>query len=58
MSQNILDQIPRTILWSVTRHLEVLSDFNAEVLRARGLEQMVGSPGRYEWEYVRRESTI
>jgi hypothetical protein len=51
MRHDILNQMPHTILQSVTHHLEVLSDFNAEVLRARGLEQMVGSPGRYEWEY-------
>ena len=58
MSHDILSRIPPTILQSVRRHLEVIDDFNAEVLRARGLERMVGSPGRYEWECVRRESTV
>ncbi len=51
MSQNILDQIPPTILQSIRRHLEVIHGFNTEVRRARDLERMVGSPGRYEWEF-------
>jgi hypothetical protein len=35
----------------VQDHLARLRAFNAGIARMRALEQRVGSPGRYEWEF-------
>ena len=51
MRHDILDQMPSTLLQSVRRHLEVIHDCNADVLRARALERQCGSPGRSEWAW-------
>jgi len=50
MNATILDQIPPTILHSVTRHLQGIDDFNEQVRCMRRLEQRVGHQGRYEWD--------
>jgi hypothetical protein len=47
----ILHEVPRRLLEQAKRHLASLHAFNVGIARWRALEQRVGSPGRYEYEY-------
>jgi hypothetical protein len=47
----ILTAVPAAILRQVHAHLARLHAFNAGIARMRTLEQRVGSPGRYEYEF-------
>ena len=47
----ILHEVPRRLLDQVTRHLAGLQAFNAGIARWRAMEQRVGAPGRYEYEF-------
>jgi hypothetical protein len=51
MDNTILTAVPALILQRVRQHLAGLRAFNAGIARMRALEQRVGSPGRYEYEY-------
>lgn len=51
MSDTILTEVPTHLLQRVQAHLAGLREFNAGIARMRALEQRVGSPGRYEWEF-------
>ena len=51
MENTILTAVPARILQRVRQHLAGLRAFNAGIARMRALEQRVGSPGRYEYEY-------
>jgi hypothetical protein len=51
MSEDILTAVPSLLLQRVMDHLARLRAFNAGIARMRALEQRVGSPGRYEWEF-------
>lgn len=46
-----LPEVPRHLRTQVRRHLACLQAFNAGIVRMRALEQRVGSPGRYEYEF-------
>jgi glycine/D-amino acid oxidase-like deaminating enzyme len=47
----ILHEVPRRLLEQARRHLARLQAFNASIARWRAMEQRVGAPGRYEYEY-------
>ena len=51
MAEDILTAVPSLLLQRVKDHLARLRAFNAGIARMRALEQRVGSPGRYEWEF-------
>ena len=51
MAEDILTAVPPLLLQRVKNHLAHLRAFNAGITRMRALEQRVGSPGRYEWEF-------
>ena len=48
---DLLTAVPATILRQMQVRLACLREFNAGVARMRTLEQRVGSPGRYEYEF-------
>ena len=48
---DIRTAVPRRLLEQAQQHLACLHAFNAGVARMRTLEQRVGSPGRYEYEF-------
>lgn len=48
---DIRTEVPRRLLAQAQQHLACLHAFNAGVARMRTLEQRVGSPGRYEYEF-------
>jgi hypothetical protein len=48
---DILTEVPVQILRQVKHHLASLREFNAGVARWRDLEQRLGAPGRYEYEF-------
>jgi hypothetical protein len=48
---DVLTNVPALILQRVRQHLAGLRAFNTGIARMRALEQQVGSPGRYEYEY-------
>ena len=48
---DILTEVPAQILRQVKHHLACLREFNAGVSRWRALEQRLGTPGRYEYEF-------
>jgi hypothetical protein len=47
----LLREVPRHLLTLAKEHLAGLHAFNAGIARMRALEQRVGSPCRYEYEY-------
>jgi hypothetical protein len=47
----ILSEVPRRLLDQVKHHLAGLQAFNAGIARWRAMEQRVGAPGRYEYEF-------
>src|SRR5262245_20500098 len=51
MAEDILNTVPTHLLRRVQDHLARLRAFNAGIARMRALEQQIGSPGRYEWEF-------
>ena len=51
MAEDILTTVPAQLLQRVQHSLARLRAFNAGIARMRTLEQRVGSPGRYEWEF-------
>jgi hypothetical protein len=51
MAEDILTTVPTHLLRRVQDHLARLRAFNGGIARMRTLEQRVGSPGRYEWEF-------
>jgi hypothetical protein len=51
MAEDILTAIPTHLRQRVQDHLARLRAFNAGIVCMRALEQRVGSPGRYEWEF-------
>jgi hypothetical protein len=56
-TDDILHEVPRHLLTRARQHLAGLQAFNAGIARMRALEQRVGSPGRYEWEFrLQREA--
>ena len=50
-TDDIIREVPRYLLTRARQHLAGLQAFNAGITRMRALEQRVGSPGRYEWEF-------
>jgi hypothetical protein len=50
-TDDILREVPRHLLTRARQHLACLEAFNASIARMRALEQRVGSPGRYEFEF-------
>jgi hypothetical protein len=48
---DLLTAVPTAILRQVQAHLAGLQEFNAGIARMRTLEQRVGTPGRYEYEF-------
>ena len=50
-TDDLLREVPRHLLTLAKQHLAGLQAFNAGIARMRALEQRVGSPGRYEYEY-------
>jgi hypothetical protein len=50
-NDDILTEVPMHLLKQTRQHLACLKAFNAGIARMRSLEQRVGSPGRYEYEY-------
>jgi hypothetical protein len=48
---DVLNDVPAPILQRARQHLAGLREFNAGIARMWALEQRVGSPGRYEYEY-------
>jgi hypothetical protein len=53
-TDDILREVPRYLLTQARQHLASLQAFNAGMSRMRALEQRVGSPGRYEYEFRRQ----
>jgi hypothetical protein len=51
MAEDILTAVPTHLLRRVQDHLARLRAFNTGITRMRTLEQQLGSPGRYEWEF-------
>jgi hypothetical protein len=51
MTEDSLTAVPTHLLRRVKDHLARLRAFNAGITRMRALEQRVGAPGRYEWEF-------
>jgi hypothetical protein len=51
MMDDIRIAVPRRLLDQAHQHLARLHAFNAGVARMRTLEQRVGAPGRYEYEF-------
>jgi hypothetical protein len=51
MAEDILAAVPAQLVQRVQHHLAGLRAFNAGIARMHTLEQRVGSPGRYEWEF-------
>jgi hypothetical protein len=50
-TDDILAEVPKHLLTQARHHLACLQAFNAGIARMRALEQRIGSPGRYEYEY-------
>ena len=46
-----LRKVPMRLLEQAKRHLACLHAFNAGIARWRAMEQRVGTPGRYEYEF-------
>jgi hypothetical protein len=58
-TDTLLREVPRHLLTLAKEHLVGLQAFNAGIARMRTLEQRVGSPGRYEYEYrLQREPDV
>jgi hypothetical protein len=59
VAEDILTAVPRFLLQQVRQHLARLQEFNAGMARMRTLEQRLGSPGRYKWEFrLQREPQV
>ena len=54
----LLAAVPAQVQSLIRLHLHVLREVTQGIMQARAMERLAGAPGRYESDYVRRESAM